>query len=209
MSDPTVQDFSGGSSGTGFNYGSAISAAGTLFDAAGTYAAGQGTVAADKAQSAADKAAAAGYGQESQAYTEAAGYAQGNVTLEEESTRIQQYQQQLALGKSLGTQRAEVGAAGFGESGSALALLRASHAQGALAQGLIGVQGEIAEQGYSAQATADTALSEQAIGAENSANAAAAAANSAASSAGTSSALGAAGQAIGAVASIAKMFLFP
>lgn len=190
------QNFSGATTDSlgisGSNLGAGLSAVGSLVGAFGTFQAGQ-------ANAAADQAAAKGYEEESQAYTQAAGYAQGNVQLAEESTAIQQYQQQRALTKSLGATKAEVAGAGFSASGTGLDLLRGSMAQGALATGLIGVQGAITSQGYAAQSAADTALSNEASAAE-------AAAKAAASSASSGGIIGALGGVLGGVAKIAPLF---
>ena len=191
--DPTTgnQDFSGGSSTPSFTTGDAgglAVAAGGLLGAAGTYVAGQ-------AASAGDKATAAGYGEESKAYTEAAGYSAGNVQLAQESTAIQQYQQQRLLAKTVGRQQAEIAADNLGPGGSGTYLLRSSMAQGALATGLIGVQGAINEQGYASQESTNLALANQATGAQQ-------AAQSASSSSSTASTIGAIGGVAGALGGI-------
>ena len=186
MSDTSNQDFSGGTSGLSIN---PFSAAGSLLGAASSFVSGQATTAADQAE-------ATGYGLESQAYTEAAGYATGNVQLAEESTAIQQYQQQRKLATTLGRQRAEIAGANLGPGGSGAYLLRSSMARGALASGLIGVQGAINAQGYASQSTADIALAEQATNTGE-------AATSAASSSQTGTALSTASGIAGAVGGIA------
>lgn len=202
----TDSDFSGTvSSGSSFSpsVGGAVGAIGSIFQGISGNIAAQGQASADRSTAAGDLATAQGYEAESQAYSEAAGYAAGNVTLAEESKAIQQYQQQRSLSLSLGRTRAQLAGAGLTSGGSGLDILRASAAQGALAKGLIGVQGEIQAQGYRAQSAADTLLSEQATDAATSAQDAAAAARtqaSAASKAGTISLIG------GIVGGIGKIF---
>ena len=194
MSDSQNFDaFGSDSSGSGsFNFGGLLGAAGTLASTAGNFIAGQSNAAGDQA-------AAKGYQEESQAYSQAAGYAAGNVKLAEESTAIQEYQQQRALLKSEGSTRAAIAANNLGPGGSGMYLLRDSMAQGALAKGLIGVQGSIQSQGYAAQSAADIGLSNQAAGA-------ASAATAAASAASTSSDIGVLGGLLG-VASKALSFI--
>ncbi len=163
--------------------------------AAGDLIGGFGSLIAGDATAAADRAKAKGFQEESLAYTQAAGYAAGEVNLAEESKAIKKYQQQLLINRTIGAQEAQVGGGGFQESGSGLSLLKASMAQGALATGLVGVQGEINAEGYRAQQAADAGLANQA-------DTAAAAARSAASSASEGGIFGALGGVLGGAAKI-------
>lgn len=123
--------------------------------AAGALAGGIGTYIADEYKS-------EGYEQESKAYTQAAGYAAGNVQLSEEGTAIKAYQTQRAVNQAIAKQEAGVAGAGFANSGSAQYLLRSSLSQGALAGGLVDVQGAAQKEGYLAQQAADLNLAKQA-----------------------------------------------
>jgi hypothetical protein len=199
-------DYGGGGDTSSFNYGGAINAGGSIIGGIGAFVAGQATAGADRAQAAADLAKAAGYNEESTAYSEAAGYAAGNVQLAEESTAIKTYQNNRLVNRAIGAQRAQIGGAGFTESGSGLDILRSSAQQGALATGLIGVQGAINEQGYLAQQSADVALSQEATTAANAATAAAGDANKAAGAAETGGIIGAIGGVIKGGFGIASLF---
>ena len=92
------------------------------------------------------------YAAQQQSYTEAAGIADENARLEEESTQVKEYQEQRKIDRTLGSQKAAVAASNFGEHGTALYLLSDSARQGALAKGMIGVQGQIEENAYREQA---------------------------------------------------------
>ncbi len=89
---------------------------------------------------------------EAQNYDLAANLANENAAFTAQSTRIQQFQEARKETQTIGAQRAAEGAAGFGEGGSAFYLMRDSANQGALAQGVIGMQGAINEAGYREQA---------------------------------------------------------
>lgn len=169
--------------------GAGLSAFGDLTSAAGGFIGSQANAAAARAE-------ASGFTAESQAYSKAAGYAQGNVSLENEATAIQQYQQQRQLQSVLGQQKAIEGASGLSGGGSGLYLLRSSMAQGALAKGLIGVQGAVNAAGYAEQSAAYTGTAQQ-----SAANASAA--ESAASSASTGGFL----DVLGGVAKVASLAL--
>lgn len=206
MADGTITDYGGGGDTSSFDYGGALSAGGSIIGGIGSYLSGQATATADKYAAKADLARQQGYEQESTAYTEAAGYAQGNVDLAKESTAIKEYQTSRQINAVIGKQRAQVGGAGFTESGTGLYLLRASAAQGALATGLVGVQGAIQEQGYAAQVAADTALSTEATTAADAAGVAAQGAEKAASAASTAGTLGLISGIIGGVVKAAALF---
>lgn len=90
-------------------------------------------------------------------YKAAAGYAASNAEITEQSTRIQEYQQQRTLEKTLGGQQSDVAGAGLAASGSALDLFRDSAQQGSLTKQLIANQGAINVQGYKAEAASYSA----------------------------------------------------
>lgn len=77
-----------------------------------------------------------------------------NAQLAAASTKIQATQTARSVAQSLGTSQADVAGAGFTTSGSALAILRSSASQGALAKSLVNIQGAINENSYAAQAGA-------------------------------------------------------
>lgn len=91
---------------------------------------------------------------EQQGYLTAEEIARQNAALETVSGQIQNVAQEREVRQTLGTQRAQVAGAGFGNSGSALALLKASRRQGYLGEQLTGVQAEITAGGYAGQAAA-------------------------------------------------------
>ena len=95
---------------------------------------------------------AAGLRIEGEEYTLAAGLADQNEKFTEQSTAIQQTQDNRAIEKTLGGQMAAVASSGFGEAGSALDLLRDSANQGALQKAVLAQQGLITEAGYTEQA---------------------------------------------------------
>lgn len=91
---------------------------------------------------------------EQRAYLTAQKVAQNNEELAVVSGNIQNTQTEREVRSTIGSQRATVAAAGFGDSGSALALARSSRQQGYLHEQLTGVQSQIEAGGYAAQATA-------------------------------------------------------
>jgi hypothetical protein len=98
------------------------------------------------------RAKAAGDRIEGQNYGLAAELAEKNVAFTKMSTEIKEFQQSRTVAQTIGEQRADVAAAGFGDSGSSLDLLRDSASQGALAHAVIQEQGLITEAGYEEQA---------------------------------------------------------
>ena len=118
----------------------------------------------------ADQAKAQGLRAESRAYNLAAGYAAGDVQLAEESKMIREYQTQRKVSEVEGAQVAQAGSAGFASGGSGLSLLKESASQGALATGLVNVQGEQIAQNYRAQQAADIGLSSQSANAAKAAD---------------------------------------
>jgi hypothetical protein len=89
---------------------------------------------------------------EQQGYLQAAEFADKNVKYTDMSTGIKEVQAMREISKTMGGQEADIAAAGFSESGSALDIMRESAAQGALTQAVIGEQGEITKEGYRQQA---------------------------------------------------------
>jgi len=97
---------------------------------------------------------------EAQNYDLAANLAKENSAYTQQSTRIQQFQEARKETQTIGAQRAAVGGAGFAEGGSAFYLMRDSANQGAMAQGVIGLQGAITEAGFNEQAQSFTTMAE-------------------------------------------------
>lgn len=89
---------------------------------------------------------------EAQEYDLADQLALQNLQFAKTSTDIKTMQTERGIEQTLGQQQADVAAAGFEESGSALDILRDSAAQGALAKAVVGQQGIIEEAGYEEQA---------------------------------------------------------
>lgn len=85
-------------------------------------------------------------------YTEAASVAAQNEQITAEATSIKEAQQSRQIYQTIGTQKAQVGGAGFAESGTALDLLASSASQGALTKALTAEQGAITENSFSEQA---------------------------------------------------------
>lgn len=100
----------------------------------------------------ADRSKAQGLRIEGQEYGLAASFAEQNKQFTQESTDIQEYQAARKATQTIGSQRADVAASGFGEAGTALDLLRDSANQGALTKGVLANQGAITEAGYEEQA---------------------------------------------------------
>lgn len=95
---------------------------------------------------------------EAKGYKAAAGYAQSNAEISQQSTNIQEYQAQRQIEKTLGGQQSDVAGAGLAASGSALDLFRDSAQQGSLTKQLIANQGAINVQGYQAEAASYDAM---------------------------------------------------
>ena len=95
---------------------------------------------------------------EGAAYGEAAGLADENAAFTAQSTKVQEAQADRTLFQSLGTQRSNVAASGFGAGGSAGDILRSSASQGALSKAVLGQQGLITEAGYTEQAQSYRAM---------------------------------------------------
>ena len=85
-------------------------------------------------------------------YRQAAGIANQNAILAAQATAIKQVQESRKLYQTIGKQEAQVGGAGFAESGTALNLLRSSTSQGALTKAMIAESGAITQNSYAQQA---------------------------------------------------------
>jgi hypothetical protein len=131
--------------------GEAVSGAGSALGSFGTAVGDLYSAQGAKAEQDALNRAAGLAGEASSLSTQAAGIAGQNISIEEASTALQVYQQQRALTTALGTQKAQVGAAGFAESGSALDLLASSRAQGAIQRDVLIAQGAISENAFREQ----------------------------------------------------------
>jgi hypothetical protein len=89
---------------------------------------------------------------EKQNYELAATYADENAAYTESATKIKEAQQDRALFQGIGRTTADIGGAGFAQSGSALDILRDSAQQGSLTKAVLTSQGAITEAGYKEQA---------------------------------------------------------
>lgn len=164
INPPGTTTIGGGLTPTGAN--AINTATSELLATLGNAVADQGTQAADTAQEqgytneanaygsaeAAYGGVEAAYGTVAQSYQSAAAVANNNATLEVAAGNLEQYQQGLTAKQTIGSQQAAVAAGGFGASGSALSLLRASSQQAALGNAAIGIQTAINEGGYQEQA---------------------------------------------------------
>lgn len=95
-----------------------------------------------------------GQSAEAKGYSSAANIANKNAQLEKESTQIKQAQAQRQGYMVNSAAKADIGSSGLAQSGSALNILRSNAQQTALTSGVLGVQGQINEQGYQQQAAA-------------------------------------------------------
>ena len=95
---------------------------------------------------------------EGQNYTLAAALAGQNEEFAVQSTAVQEAQTQRKIYQAEGATAAEVGGAGFANSGSALDIMRSNVQQGSLNKQIVGQQGLINEAGYAEQQTAYTNL---------------------------------------------------
>lgn len=89
---------------------------------------------------------------EAKNYDLAAGLADQNAQFTEMATAIKTFQEGRDITRTISGQQADVASAGFGESGSAIDLLRDSASQGALQLAMTKEQGLIQEAGYREQA---------------------------------------------------------
>lgn len=115
----------------------------------------QGTVEEERANVEAEQIQSQGSQGEIDSYNRAADIAERNAALEGTLGDIQEFQLQRQVGKSIGTQAAEVSGGGFSaESGTAVALLRESLQQGYLGTQLLRTQTQQEQGGYLEQAAA-------------------------------------------------------
>ncbi len=91
---------------------------------------------------------------QAQSYGAASEIAQQNAALEQAYAQVQQYQQKIQAGQTIGTEIAHTTANGFKEAGTPLMMLRSSLMQSALTQQLTGAQANITAGGYLEQAAA-------------------------------------------------------
>ena len=91
-------------------------------------------------------------------YSDAAAIAEQNAQLAKSATAIQEIQLSRQIYKTTGKQIAQVGGAGFAESGTAIDLLRSSISEGALTKAITAQQGAITENSYAEQAGLYTGL---------------------------------------------------
>ncbi len=117
----------------------------------GSFVSGVGGVVNSIGQAAADKATAAGETLNGIGATDAATAAYQNALYSKLGGQIKALQTQRQVDLTIGAQKADVAAAGFKESGSALNLLQDSQQQGALAVGVVNTNSNIQTQGYLAQ----------------------------------------------------------
>jgi len=108
-----------------------------------------------------DDALIKGYNAAAGGFDTAASLARQNAEIEKQSTAIKTMQAERQIYKTLGGQQADVAAAGFGASGSALDLLADSTRQGELTKHLITQQGQINVNNFQEQATAYAVQAEQ------------------------------------------------
>lgn len=106
------------------------------------------------AQQEADDTKAQGAAIEAENYGLASKLAGENAQFSQESTAIKTVQQNRAVLMAQGSTQADVGGAGFANSGSALDIMRMNASQGALAAGVIQTQGAITTAGYQEQGDA-------------------------------------------------------
>jgi hypothetical protein len=111
----------------------------------------------DAANAQASDIQAAGYQQEVGAYTTAGEIAGNNAVTAGIAGDIKLLQEQRALKRTLGSQRADIASAGFRNSGSAIDLMQSSVQQGALGRQLISTQTALAKGGYLEEGAASAA----------------------------------------------------
>jgi hypothetical protein len=95
---------------------------------------------------------AKGQRMEAEQYDLAAGYAREQKLYTRQSTELKQFQTERNILKTIGGQKADVAAAGFGAGGTALDLLRDSASQGALEKAVFSFQGAVDETAFEQQA---------------------------------------------------------
>ncbi len=165
---------------------------GGLGGAIGGIASGIGGLIQSQPTASGDLASASGYTDAASAYSTGSTMAATNSQIALNAANVQQLQVARNVAKTVGSQQAEEAGAGFGNSGTSLYLLRDSMQQGALARGVIGIQGAINANSYNMQSTSLAGESQQAA-------AAASAAQSAAKGASSSGIFGAIGSIAGAM----------
>lgn len=104
---------------------------------------------------ASDLFSAAGDSLSADSYRKAAAISGNNAKLEEQSTAIKEAAINRQNYKVIGGQQNDVASAGFAAGGSSLDLLRDSIQQGAMTKAVAGLQGQINENGFLSQQTAE------------------------------------------------------
>lgn len=99
---------------------------------------------------------------EAENYDQAAAFADENALFTVAATNVKTAQAQRSIYQTLGGQQADIAAAGFSASGSALDLMRDSAAQGNLTKAVLSAQGQITETGYKQQAASYRTMAESA-----------------------------------------------
>ncbi len=95
-------------------------------------------------------------------YNEASRIALENVGITRSATALKALTEERDISRTLGTQRAQVGGAGFAESGSALDLLSASATRGALTKAMTEEQGAVTANSFLEQSGLYKGLAESA-----------------------------------------------
>lgn len=176
-----------------FDYSKLIGAGADLFKGVGNFDAAQGNVAGFGQQATGLDAEAAGFDKAASLEDQNSKYALVSGNIQDIAATRKIYQ-------SMSGSSSDIAGAGFAESGSGLDILRSSAEQGALTHAMIGVQTDITENTYQAQAGAYRSEAEQA-------RSAAAAARARASSAGDAGIMGGLGDALGVAAKVAPFVM--
>lgn len=106
---------------------------------------------------------AAGNRSEAENYGLAADLADQNAEFTRQSTAVKQYQADRALLLGQGQTQSDIAGAGFGNSGTALDLMRMNAQQGALTRSVLTQQGLITEAGYQEQSKAYSNMQKAAL----------------------------------------------
>lgn len=130
-----------------------------------------GQAAASSASARAYDALAGGYHAQGQAFDTATAIADKDARLSGLSTAIQKVQTQRQIYQTIGGARADIGAAGFGEHGSAIDVLKSSAAQGELQMQITGTKGQLEQDTFVQQSTAYAAQAKGSYAAEEAAKA--------------------------------------
>lgn len=105
---------------------------------------------------------ASGYAASAAGYAKASQIAAQNEQISRVGTSIKQLQASREIFRALGGQQADIAGAGLKATGSALDVIRASAAEGALTRQLIGLQGSIEALGYRQEAESYASMAQSA-----------------------------------------------